>query len=480
MNERGHADRYARQRIIEGFDQARVAALRVAVVGAGAIGNEVVKNLVLLGVGEVQVFDFDTVERHNLTRSVLLRESDVGQPKAQCVAARAAELDPAVRVRAVPGDIADTLRPSLLRGLHLVIAAVDNFEARIRINQLCLLTGTPWVNAAIDSRHVGVDVFPGGARPAGDGDASGVVVHGGVGAAYTAAGAADAACDVTNAADAPSDVAAIADDAPACYECMLPESVYQRLAERRSCGGLRRAAAREQLIPTTAITASLAGAMAVAEGLRITGCDRRAVATIPATTAATTSAVTAGATTAGATTATTAATSGVPVAERLFSDALTGRGSRLLVARSPMCAGCGLTPRSVHWLGPVESATAAARLLGGRVMPDDPVLLSDALIWRCECRRCGRLPRIIADEGRRAASVTDRLAICPQCGATSVAIDIRDSCTLAELCERFGDAPLPLAWLRCGEHHVELIPAHPAPGAGTEGERARHDPRRND
>lgn len=393
------ADRYARQRIIEGFDQARVAALRIAVIGAGAIGNEVVKNLVLLGAGEVLVFDFDTVERHNLTRSVLLRESDVGRPKAQCVAARAAELDPAVRVRAVPGDIADTLRPSLLRDLDLVIAAVDNFEARIRINQLCLLTGTPWVNAAIDSRNVGVDVFPfGRTGPAGDDDAS-----------DAAHGAVDA------------------DAAPACYECMLPESVYQRLAERRSCGGLRRAAAREQLIPTTAITASLAGAAAVAEGLRITGCDRRA-----------------------------AAAASRPVTERLFSDALTGRGSRLLVARSPMCAGCGLTPRSVRWLGPVGSAAAAARLLDGRVPPDEAVTLSDALIWRCECRRCGRLPRITADEGRRAASVTDRLAICPQCGANSVAIDIRDGCTLAELGERFGDAPLPIAWLRCGEHHVEL------------------------
>ncbi|HMN79479.1 MAG TPA: ThiF family adenylyltransferase [Burkholderiaceae bacterium] len=444
------ADRYARQRIIEGFDQGRVTALRVAVVGAGAIGNEVVKNLVLLGVGEIRVFDFDTVERHNLTRSVLLRESDVGQPKAQCVAARAAELDPAVRVLAVPGDIADTLRPSLLLDLDLVIAAVDNFEARIRINQLCLLTGTPWVNAAIDSRNVGVDVFPfGGAPPAEGGDAGGV--------AYGAADAAPAADAASDGADAAADVAGTAaapsaDDAPACYECMLPESVYQRLAERRSCGGLRRAAAREQLIPTTAITASLAGAAAVAEGLRITGCDRRA---------------------AGAT------TTSAPAAERLFSDALTGRGSRLRVARSPMCAGCGLTPRSVRWLGPVRSAAAAAQLLAGRVTPDEPVMLSDALIWRCECRRCGRLPQIIADEGRRAASVTDRLAICPQCGATSVAIDIRDGCTLAELCERFGDAPLPLAWLRCGEHHVELVPVHPAPGAGTEGEQALHDPRRN-
>src|SRR5690606_21990413 len=93
-------DRYARHRAIAGFSQETLQASRFAVIGAGAIGNEVVKNLCLLGVGAIDVYDFDTVEVHNLTRSVLLREADVGTGKATAVARRAQEMDPGVAVRA--------------------------------------------------------------------------------------------------------------------------------------------------------------------------------------------------------------------------------------------------------------------------------------------------------------------------------------------------------------------------------------------
>src|SRR5688500_13779388 len=91
-------ERYARHSLIDWFDQEAVRRERLIVVGAGAVGNEVIKNLTLLGVGEILVFDRDSIEVHNLTRSVLFRESDIGRPKAQCAAVRARELDSSVRV----------------------------------------------------------------------------------------------------------------------------------------------------------------------------------------------------------------------------------------------------------------------------------------------------------------------------------------------------------------------------------------------
>jgi adenylyltransferase/sulfurtransferase len=54
-------DRYLRQQGVDGLAVDRLLAMRVAVVGAGAVGNEVVKNLVLMGVGAVDVHDFDRV-----------------------------------------------------------------------------------------------------------------------------------------------------------------------------------------------------------------------------------------------------------------------------------------------------------------------------------------------------------------------------------------------------------------------------------
>ena len=58
--------RFARLEAIEWWDQSLLAKARVVVAGAGALGNEVIKNLALLGVGQVVIVDLDRVELSNL------------------------------------------------------------------------------------------------------------------------------------------------------------------------------------------------------------------------------------------------------------------------------------------------------------------------------------------------------------------------------------------------------------------------------
>src|SRR5215510_11251402 len=96
-------DRYGRFRLISWWRQEKLAAARVLVVGAGALGNEVLKNLALLGVGHVFIIDYDTIESTNLTRSVLYRAGDEGQPKAHRAAAAVKRINPDVKVRALNG-----------------------------------------------------------------------------------------------------------------------------------------------------------------------------------------------------------------------------------------------------------------------------------------------------------------------------------------------------------------------------------------
>lgn len=55
-----------------------VVPQRVFVVGAGAIGCELLKNLALMGVSQVTVTDNDTIEKSNLNRQFLFREKDIG------------------------------------------------------------------------------------------------------------------------------------------------------------------------------------------------------------------------------------------------------------------------------------------------------------------------------------------------------------------------------------------------------------------
>ncbi|MFK7964814.1 MAG: ThiF family adenylyltransferase [Burkholderiaceae bacterium] len=375
--------RYLRHTQIDGFSQPSIAALNVIVVGAGAIGNEVIKNLALLGVatagGSLTVFDLDRVERHNLTRSVLLRETDIGRDKAHAVVAHAQVLEPACHLIAVNGDIAETLSLQQVADADIVIGCIDNFEARIRINQLCLIAGTPWINTAIDSRYASVDIFP------------------------------------------------FAQTQPLpCYECTLPASVYDRIAERRSCGGLLKVAQSQQVMPTTTITTSVAGALAANQALVLTGCDTR----LPG------------------------GRSGSSF--RLFADLLTGITTRSDLARADLCAGCD----AFEWHAGVAHQAVSATELRAFIQDDQPhthdVMLSDALIAAAACTNCG--PRQHTDSliGRRAASVPDSVIVCAECGEASVAIDIQDQFELPTLVDLMGTKPLPGAWARLDHQFVSL------------------------
>src|SRR5712691_4532635 len=93
-------DRYHRQALIEWWDQARVGKTRILVIGAGALGNEILKSLALIGSGATLVYDPDRIERSNLSRSVLFREADEGSFKAEVCVREMRDINPDVRARA--------------------------------------------------------------------------------------------------------------------------------------------------------------------------------------------------------------------------------------------------------------------------------------------------------------------------------------------------------------------------------------------
>lgn len=118
-------DRYSRLRLIPWWDQEKIQNARIMVVGAGALGNELVKNLTLLGVGNILILDMDSIENSNLTRSVLFRRSDVGSFKAEIAAERAIEINPDVNAVGIVANIIDDIGLGVFRRMDVVLGGLD-------------------------------------------------------------------------------------------------------------------------------------------------------------------------------------------------------------------------------------------------------------------------------------------------------------------------------------------------------------------
>ena len=196
-----------------------MAQAKVLVVGAGALGNEVIKNLVLMGVGQIFIIDFDTIELANLSRSILYRESDTGREKAEVAAAQAKAINPNVNVQYLTADVTTSLGLGIFRRMDVVIGCLDNREARLAVNRFCYWMNKPWVDGAIQEFLGLVRVFVPGQG--------------------------------------------------ACFECTLTEQARRDLALRYSCPLLARENVLQGKVPTTPTIASIIGAMQAQESLKL-------------------------------------------------------------------------------------------------------------------------------------------------------------------------------------------------------------------
>lgn len=143
------------------FRQDRVGEARVMVVGCGALGNEVLKNLALFGVEHLVIVDFDTVEASNLSRSVFFNAADAEgrRPKVEVLAERLKAINSQVDILTIQGDIAHEVGVGLIATMDVVIGCVDNRYARYCLNHLCMRAGVAWVDGGIDALEGTCRVF---------------------------------------------------------------------------------------------------------------------------------------------------------------------------------------------------------------------------------------------------------------------------------------------------------------------------------
>lgn len=210
--------------LLSWFKKDRVKSARVLVAGCGALGNEVVKNLALFGVGHIYVVDFDQIELSNLTRSVLFREEDAYNHsyKADIVAKRAREINPQIEVTPIVGNLFSEVGFGIYRSVDVIIGCLDSRIARYQLNRLALRAGKSWIDGSIENLTGVVKVYAPGIS---------------------------------------------------CYECSLSRDEFNHIMLRTGCADVVRSQTSKGRVATTPISASIVGALQVQEAMKIIHMD---------------------------------------------------------------------------------------------------------------------------------------------------------------------------------------------------------------
>jgi len=204
-----------------------VANAKVMVVGAGALGNEVLKNLALMNIGHILIVDFDTIEYANLCRSILYREKDSksGKFKSQIAADRIKEINPNIEVQFINGDIMVDVGLGVFRRMNVIFGCLDNRIARLFINRYAFKVGKIWIDGAIENLSGQLTVY----QPE-----------------------------------------------KSCYECRLTEQDWNNIRIKLGCADIAKRNSSVGRVPTTPISSSIIAAMQVQEGLKVIhGMDKK-------------------------------------------------------------------------------------------------------------------------------------------------------------------------------------------------------------
>ncbi|TNE79404.1 MAG: HesA/MoeB/ThiF family protein [Bacteroidetes bacterium] len=123
--------------------QQSLAEAKVLVVGAGGLGNPLATYLAAMGIGQLGIADGDVVEESNLARQFAFTVQDLGKPKAECLAARLRQNNPAIRIETITSFLSSDNLDSIAADYTLICDCTDNAGSRLLLNSHCATKHKP-------------------------------------------------------------------------------------------------------------------------------------------------------------------------------------------------------------------------------------------------------------------------------------------------------------------------------------------------
>jgi len=144
--------RYARHLVLpevgrEG--QQKLKAASVLIIGAGGLGSPIALYLAAAGIGHLGIVDQDVVDFSNLQRQIIHREADLGYPKAESARERVLHLNSEILVDVYNESFTSENAFRIAEPYNLIVDGTDNFPTRYLLNDLCVLTGKPYIYGSI-------------------------------------------------------------------------------------------------------------------------------------------------------------------------------------------------------------------------------------------------------------------------------------------------------------------------------------------
>lgn len=146
--------RYSRSMLLWGEPtQQHLKTQKVLIVGLGGLGAPLALSLAAAGVGELLMFDDDTIELSNLARQQLYQPHDCGQLKCEVLAKRLRQQNPHVHVKAFATRPTAEMLAALSTDCQLLIDCTDNYNSRLQLNAFSRQQQLPLFSAQVSGQQ---------------------------------------------------------------------------------------------------------------------------------------------------------------------------------------------------------------------------------------------------------------------------------------------------------------------------------------